>query len=149
VVTSAELDDAGRRNGFLFFTTHTNDPLVAAVGNKVLDIVIRDDLATNAKVRGEQLLRGLRHLQGRYSFVGDVRGCGLMAGIEIIKGGCCKDHDPVLAARLSDLMWKAGLWCQLQSGTVFRIGPRINCTSAEIAHGLGILEEVFDSIGDT
>jgi 4-aminobutyrate aminotransferase-like enzyme len=149
VVTSAELDDAGRRNGFLFFTTHTNDPLVAAVGNKVLDIVIRDDLATNANVRGEQLLRGLRHLQGRYSFVGDVRGCGLMAGIEIIKGGCCKDHDPVLAARLSDLMWKAGLWCQLQSGTVFRIGPRINCTSAEIAHGLGILEEVFDSIGDT
>jgi 4-aminobutyrate aminotransferase-like enzyme len=146
MVTSAAIDDAGRRNGFLFFTTHTNDPLVAAVGNKVLDIVLRDDLATNAKVRGEQLLRGLQYLQKKYSFVGDVRGCGLMAGIEIIKGGGCRDHDPVLAMRISELMWKAGLWCQLQSGTVFRIGPRINCSSAEIAQGLDILELVFDSV---
>jgi 4-aminobutyrate aminotransferase-like enzyme len=149
VITSAELDDAGRRNGFLFFTTHTNDPLVAAVANKVLDIVIRDDLTTNAKVRGEQLLRGLRYLKEKYSFVGNVRGCGLMAGIEIVKCGGSKENDPELAVRISDLMWKAGLWCQLQSGTVFRIGPRINCTSSEIAHGLGILEEVFDSISET
>lgn len=148
MVTSAEIDGAGRQNGFLFFTTHTNDPLVAAVGNKVLDIVLRDDLVTNAKVRGEQLVRGLQYLQRKYSFVGDVRGCGLMAGIEIIKGagGDCKDHDPELAMRISELMWKAGLWCQLQSGTVFRIGPRINCTSAEIAQGLEILEEVFDNV---
>jgi len=62
VVTSAEIDNAGRRNVFLFFTTHTNDPLVATVENKVLDIVLRDDLVTNAKVRGEQLLLGLRYL---------------------------------------------------------------------------------------
>ncbi|GAB7328318.1 hypothetical protein MBLNU13_g00316t2 [Cladosporium sp. NU13] len=110
MVTSAEIDDAGRRNGFLFFTTHTNDPLVSAVGNKVLEIVLRDDLVTNAKVRGEQLLRGLQYLQRKYSFVGDVRGCGLMAGIEIIKGagGGCKDHDPEMAMRISQLMWKAG-----------------------------------------
>lgn len=135
-------------NGFLFFTTHTNDPLVAAVGNKVLDIVLRDDLVTNAKVRGEQLLRGLQDLQNKYSFIGDVRGCGLMAGIEIIKGagGDCKGHDPEVALRISKLMWKAGLWCQLQSGTVFRIGPRINCTSDEIAQGLEILEAVFDNV---
>lgn len=38
MVTSAEIDGAGRQNGFLFFTTHTNDPLVAAVGNKVLEM---------------------------------------------------------------------------------------------------------------
>ena len=147
VVTSAEIDSAGRRNGFLFFTTHTNDPLVATVGNKVLDIVLRDGLVASAKVRGEQLLLGLRCLQQKYSFVGDIRGCGLMAGIEIVKGDDCKENDPALALRISALLWKAGLWCQLQSGTVFRIGPRINCTSDEIARGLEVLEEVFDRIG--
>jgi 4-aminobutyrate aminotransferase-like enzyme len=148
MVTSAEIDDAGRRSGFLFFTTHTNDPLVAAVGNTVLDIVLRDNLVANAKARGEQLLRGLQHLQKKYSFVGDVRGCGLMAGIEIIKGAGddFKDYDHELAMRISRKMWKAGLWCQLQSGTVFRIGPRINCTSEEITQGLEIFEEVFDSV---
>jgi 4-aminobutyrate aminotransferase-like enzyme len=147
VVTSAELDEAGRQNGFMFFTTHTNDPLVAAVANTVLDIVLRDDLVANAKVRGEQLVLGLQSLQARYSFVGDVRGCGLMAGIEIIRGGSCKDRDPELATQISKSMWKSGLWCQLQDRSVFRIGPRINCTAEEIETGLGILEEVFSSIG--
>jgi 4-aminobutyrate aminotransferase-like enzyme len=146
MVTSTELDTAGRRHGFLFFTTHTNDPLVAAVGNTVVDIVVRDDLATNAKDRGEQLLMGLRYLQKRFTFVGDVRGCGLMAGIEIVRGSDCKDHDPELASQLSASMWRAGLWCQLQSRAVFRIGPRINCSPEEIARGLDILEEVFDGV---
>ena len=70
-----------------------------------------------------------------------------MAGIEIVKGDGCKENDPALALRISALLWKAGLWCQLQSGTVFRIGPRINCTSDEIARGLEVLEQVFDRIG--
>jgi 4-aminobutyrate aminotransferase-like enzyme len=127
MVTSTELDAAGRR--------HT-----------VLDIVVREDLATNAKARGEQLLTGLHHLQKRYSFIGDVRGCGLMAGIEIVRGGDCKDHDPELASQLSESLWRAGLWCQLQGRAVFRIGPRIDCEAEEIARGLEILEGVFEGV---
>jgi 4-aminobutyrate aminotransferase-like enzyme len=146
MVTSTSLDAAGRRHGFLFFTTHTNDPLVAAVGNTVLDIVVRDDLATNAKARGEQLLAGLHHLQKRYSFIGDVRGCGLMAGIEIVRGSGSKEHDPELASQLSASLWRAGLWCQLQSRAVFRIGPRINCEAEEIVRGLEIFERVFEGV---
>jgi 4-aminobutyrate aminotransferase-like enzyme len=146
VVTSAKINSAAKENGFLFFTTHANDPLVAAVGNKVLEIVLRDDLATNAKQRGEQLLRGLRRLQDEYPFIGDVRGRGLMVGVEIVVGAGCRDHDPELAARLSILMLKSGLWCQLQSKAVFRIGPPINCTPEEIEQGLRILEEVFSSV---
>lgn len=147
MVTSTGLDEVGRQNGFLFFTTHTNDPLVAAVANKVLDIVIRDDLTRNAKTRGKQLLLGLRHLQEKYSFIGDVRGCGLMAGIEVVRGDGSKDRDPDLACQLAQSMWSSGIWCQLQSRAVFRIGPRINCTSEEIAKGLDILDEAFGSIG--
>ena len=146
VITSTEINSIAKENGFLFFTTHTNDPLVAAVGNKVLEIVLRDDLVTNARERGGQLLRGLRLLQCKYSFIGDVRGRGLMAGVEIVAGNGCRDHDPELASRLSMLMLKSGLWCQLQSKAVFRIGPSINCTSGEIEDGLRILEEVFSSV---
>jgi diaminobutyrate-2-oxoglutarate transaminase len=81
------------------------------VGSKVLEIVLRDDLASNAKQRGEQLLCGLRRLQDKYSFIGDVRGCGLMVGVEIVAGDGCKDHDPELASRLYMLMLKSGLLC--------------------------------------
>jgi 4-aminobutyrate aminotransferase-like enzyme len=146
VVTSARINSVAKENGFLFFTTHANDPLVAGVGNKVLEIILRDDLVTNAKKRGEQLLLGLRLLQDKYSFIGDVRGCGLMVGIEIIVGNGCKAHDPELASRLSMLMLKSGLWCQLQGGQVFRIGPPINCTLREIEDGLRIFDEVFSSV---
>ena len=146
VVMSAEINSIAKENGFLFFTTHANDPLVAAVGNKVLEIVLRDDLASNAKQRGEQLLCGLRRLQDKYSFIGDVRGCGLMVGVETVAGDGCKDHAPEVASRLSTLMLKSGLWCQLQNKAVFRIGPPINCTSDEIEDGLRILEEVFSSV---
>jgi 4-aminobutyrate aminotransferase-like enzyme len=146
VVLSAEINSVAKENGFLFFTTHANDPLVAAVGNKVLEIVLRDDLASNAKQRGEQLLCGLRLLQRKHSFIGDVRGCGLMVGVEIIADKAYKDHDPELASRLSKLMLTSGLWCQLQNKAVFRIGPPINCTSEEIENGLRILEKVFSSV---
>lgn len=146
VITSTEIDMSGRKDGFLFFTTHANDPLVATVGNKVLDIVLRDDLPGNASARGEQLICGLRSLKDRHSFIGDVRGCGLMAGVEIVAGNGCKDHDSLLASRLSELMWNQGLWCQLQGGAVFRIGPRINCTKEEVAEGLEIIERVFANV---
>jgi 4-aminobutyrate aminotransferase-like enzyme len=146
VVVSDEINSMAKENGFLFFTTHTNDPLVTAVGNKVLEIVLRDDLVTNAKEGGEQLLCGLRRLQDKHSFVGDVRGRGLMVGVEIVAGNGCRDHDPELASRLSVLMLKSGLWCQLQSKAVFRIGPRINCTSEEIEDGLRVLDEVFSTV---
>jgi 4-aminobutyrate aminotransferase-like enzyme len=146
VVVSAEINSIARENGFLFFTTHANDPLVAAVGTEVLEIVLRDALATNARQRGEQLLCGLRRLQDGYSFIGDVRGRGLMVGIEVVAGNGCKDHDPELASRLSKLMLKSGLWCQLQNKAVFRIGPPINCTSEEIEDGLRILGEVFSTV---
>jgi 4-aminobutyrate aminotransferase-like enzyme len=146
VVTSARINSIAKENGFLFFTTHANDPLVAAVGNKVLEIVLRDDLATNARQRGDQLSLALLRLHDEYSFIGDVRGCGLMVGVEIIAGNGCRDHNPDLASRLSMLMLKSGLWCQLQSKVVFRIGPPINCTPEEIDEGLRILEEVFSSV---
>jgi 4-aminobutyrate aminotransferase-like enzyme len=146
VVMGGEINSVAKENGFLFFTTHTNDPLVAAVGNKVLEIVLRDDLVTNAKERGEQLLCGLRRLQDKYSFIGDVRGRGLMVGVEIVAGDGCKNHDPELASRLSRRMLKLALWCQLQNNTVFRIGPPINSTSEEIEVGLRMLEGVFSSV---
>ncbi|KAK3050002.1 hypothetical protein LTR09_008657 [Extremus antarcticus] len=145
VVTSATIDARCEELGFLFFTTHTNDPLVAAVGEKTLEIVLRDNLIGNASERGDQLLRGLRSLQKRYACIGDVRGRGLMAGIEIVDDPGSKAANPELAHRLSESMWQHGIWCQLQSRTVFRIGPPLNSTPEQIAEGLDILKDVFRS----
>ena len=54
VLTSAEIEQEAHDRGFLFFTTHVNDPLPAAVGNTVLDVLVRDRLDVRARELGER-----------------------------------------------------------------------------------------------
>ena len=149
VITSANIDNVGKEKGFLFFTTHTNDPLVAAVGEKVLEIAARESSLENVRARGRQLFTGLRRLQEKYACIGDVRGLGLMTGIEIVSDRASKEAAVELAGALSEIMVRKGLWCQLQSQRTFRIGPPINSTEQEIEDGLRILEEAFETIHNT
>lgn len=149
VVTSVEIDKVCKDKGFLFFTTHANDPLVAAVGEKVLEITTRPGTMENANARGEQLLAGLRRLEQKYGCIGDVRGVGLMAGIEIVSDRENKESAVHLAEELSKTMLQQGLWCQLQSQRVFRIGPPLTSTEKQIQEGLDILESVFKTTPNT
>ncbi len=55
VVTSSEIEQVAHKRGFLFFTTHVSDPLVAAVGNTVLDVLERDGLDRRAAELGDFL----------------------------------------------------------------------------------------------
>ena len=82
VLTSDAIAAEAERREFLFYTTHVNDPLPASVGLKVLEIVQRDGLAERAKVMGARLAAGLRGLQQRFECIGDVRGRGLLLGLE-------------------------------------------------------------------
>jgi 2,2-dialkylglycine decarboxylase (pyruvate) len=84
-MTTDEISQAADDRGFLFYTTHVNDPLPAMVGLKVIEVVQRDGLAARAAELGDRLKRGLRALQQRYDCIGDVRGRGLLLGIEFEK----------------------------------------------------------------
>ena len=84
VMTSEAISAACDARGFLFYTTHVNDPLPAAVGLKVLEIVQRDGLAARAAALGARLKDGLRGLQARFPWIGDVRGRGLLLGLEFV-----------------------------------------------------------------
>jgi 2,2-dialkylglycine decarboxylase (pyruvate) len=87
VLTSKGVADPAKANEFFFFTTHVNDPAPAAVGLKVLEIVIRDRLVERARVAGERLEAGLLRLKQRYPAIGDVRGRGLLRGLEFVDFG--------------------------------------------------------------
>lgn len=149
VIMSKEIDRVANEKGFLFFTTHANDPLVTAVGGKVLEIVTRKGTLETVTARSQQLFSGLRCLKEKYGCIGDVRGQGLMAGIEIVSDRDSKESAVELAEELSRNMVKQGLWSQLQDGKVFRIGPPITSTEEEIQSGLQILEDVFKATANT
>ncbi|MGB3243945.1 MAG: aminotransferase class III-fold pyridoxal phosphate-dependent enzyme, partial [Sulfitobacter sp.] len=73
VLTTQEIEAEAHARGFLFYTTHVSDPLPAAVGLAVLDVVAEDGLVQRARTLGERFFSGLNALQQRFDCVGDVR----------------------------------------------------------------------------
>lgn len=71
-------------NGIEFFSTFGGSTLSCSIGKEVLDIVDEENLQENARLRGEQLIDGLKTLESKYPCVGDVRGMGLFVGLELI-----------------------------------------------------------------
>ncbi|CZT04083.1 related to CAR2-ornithine aminotransferase [Rhynchosporium agropyri] len=153
VITSNKIEQTCYERGYLFYTTHVNDPLPAAVGLKVLEVVIRENLVERSRVAGLRLNAGLKDLQRRYGCIGDVRGRGLMAGVEIITNLETKEQGIELAAALGDRMMELGLSANLLGtksfGGIFRIAPPITITDEELEAGLAIFEEAFKSTPGT
>lgn len=150
VVTSAEIEQRAHERGFLFFTTHVADPLPAAVGNTVLDVLIADRLDERARSLGAFLRRGLVELAERHPVVGDIRGRGLLAGLELVVDRDDAEHgSDELGARVTRRCLELGLHMNIVQlpgmGGVFRIAPPLTATEDELSLGLGILDE---AIGD-
>lgn len=148
-ITSAAIEARAHELGFLFFTTHVSDPLVAAVGNTVLDVLIRDDLVTRARTAGQVLGDGLLAIAERHQVVGDVRGRGLMQGIELVTDRETKAGADELGAAVTRRCFDLGLHMNVVQlpgmGGIFRIAPPLTATDDELRQGLEILDQ---AIGD-
>lgn len=148
VMTTAEIEEAAHANGFLFYTTHVSDPLPAAVGLAVLDVVEEEKLVERARYLGAKLFDGLSRLKQRYECVGDVRGRGLLLGVEIVNGkGREPDHQ--LGARIAAEAFRRGLSMNIVKlpgmGGVFRIAPPLTISEEELDLGLRIISESIEA----
>ncbi|MES2936529.1 MAG: aspartate aminotransferase family protein [Pseudomonadota bacterium] len=150
VLVSAELEERLHARGYLFYTTHVSDPLPAAVGLKVIEIVQRDGLVARAAQAGQRLRRGLEAIQSRHECVGDVRGRGLLLGMEVVQDRQSKAPAPQLGAAITARCLELGLSMNIVNlpgmAGVFRIAPPLTVSDPEIDLGLAILE---DAIGQS
>ncbi|HTH73266.1 MAG TPA: aspartate aminotransferase family protein [Trinickia sp.] len=148
VVTSAQIEEKAHDLGFLFYTTHVSDPLPAAVGLRVLDVVQRDALAARASAMGERLKRGLLDLMERFACIGDVRGRGLLLGMEVVKDRKTKEPADALGAKITRECMNLGLSMNIVQlpgmGSVFRIAPPLTVSEEEIDLGLALLERAIE-----
>jgi 2,2-dialkylglycine decarboxylase (pyruvate) len=149
VMTADAISAQADAHGFNFYTTHVNDPLPAAVGLKVIEVVQRDGLAGRAAELGERLKRGLRALQQRYGCIGDVRGRGLLLGIEFETIDRSEKHSArALSDAVTDNALKLGLSANIvragSSEGVMRIAPPLTATEGEIDLGLELLSAALE-----
>jgi 2,2-dialkylglycine decarboxylase (pyruvate) len=142
VLTTPEIEDICHERGFLFYTTHASDPLPAAVGLKVLEIVIRDKLTERARTLGAHLRNGLLTLQQRHACIGDVRGRGLLAGLDLVQDRATKAPAPELAHRVARTCLELGMMTSVVRGGlgIFRIAPPITISKEEIELALDIFD---------
>jgi 2,2-dialkylglycine decarboxylase (pyruvate) len=149
VVTSAAIEELCYERGFLFYTTHVSDPLPAAVGLKVLEVVERDGLVERARVAGARLENGLRALQQRFDCIGDVRGRGLLLGMEIVKDRASKEPASELGAAITRECMNLGLSMNIVQlpgmGGVFRMAPPLTVSDSEIDLGLELIGKAIQS----
>jgi 2,2-dialkylglycine decarboxylase (pyruvate) len=145
-VTTTEIEERCHDKGFLFYTTHAADPLPAAVGRKVIEIVVRDRLAERARDLGDYLKSQLRGLQQRHPIIGDVRGRGLLLGVELVTDRQTKT--PALEAGMAISQRCLDLGACLNIGrrsaaSVFRIAPPLTTTRDEIDKAIAIFDQAL------
>jgi 4-aminobutyrate aminotransferase-like enzyme len=101
VVTTRAIADAFA-NGMEYFNTFGGNPVSAAIGLAVLDVIEDEGLREHARVTGERLIGDLRDLATRHEAIGDVRGLGLFVGIELVRDRATREPDAAVARELAN-----------------------------------------------
>jgi len=129
-------------------STAGGNPLSSAAALAVLEIMKKENLPENSRVQGEYLMHRLTDLMRKFDFVGDVRGMGLVIGIEIVKDRKSKIPAPDLCKRiifrcaeLGLLLGKVGMY-----GNVIRIAPPLVIKQAECDLGADILTRAMSDV---
>ncbi|MEV4595956.1 aspartate aminotransferase family protein [Amycolatopsis sp. NPDC049253] len=123
-------------------STFGGNPVAMAGATAVLDYIKDHDLQANCAARGSQLLSGLRAVSN--PLIGEVRGKGLMVGIELVQPGTTTPHPAAAKQMLEEtrarglLIGKGGL-----HNNVLRLGPPMTLTEAEAQEGLDILVDAL------
>ncbi|HWK47149.1 MAG TPA: aspartate aminotransferase family protein [Stellaceae bacterium] len=151
-VTGSAIEADCHTKGFMHVTSHVSDPLPAEVGLAVLDVLAREHLNERAVTMGAYLKEGLTSLQQRYEVIGDVRGYGLLYGVELVHDRESRVPNAERGRAITRRCMELGLSMNIVSvsggmAAVWRIAPPLTVTHAEIDLGLTILDQAIRETG--
>ena len=123
-------------------STFGGNPVCCAAALATLDVV-EGGLVNNARVMGDRLLAGAKALMGRYACIGDVRGLGLMIGIEFVTDRASREPAPDLVRKIELAAFAQGLLLLSCGKSTIRLAPPLSIDAADVDEGLRILGEVL------
>ncbi|MBI3550647.1 MAG: acetyl ornithine aminotransferase family protein [Elusimicrobia bacterium] len=127
-------------------STFGGNPVCCAAALATIDLVEKE-LCDNARRMGERLVAGLRRLQQKHSCIGDVRGVGLMIGIEFVKDRVSKEPATELTHELELKAFSKGLLLLSCGKSVIRVAPPLVLNEYDVDTGLAILDESLTELG--
>lgn len=146
VVTTPEIASTLKRK--LHFNTFGGNPVSSAAGRAVLKVIEEDKLQENSHAVGTYLLEKLSALKRKHDIIGDVRGKGLMVGVELVKDRTTKNpaveetaHIFEKAKDMGVLLGKGGLF-----GNVFRIKPPMCISKQDVDYLIHVMDESIQSL---
>ena len=120
--------------------THEKNPVTTRAALTTIEIIEDEDLVENAARVGARALERLEALKARHPAIGDVRGRGLLLGIELVKDGASKAPHPDLAEAVLYRALDEGLSFKTTMGNVLTLTPPLTINEADMDSALGILE---------
>jgi 4-aminobutyrate aminotransferase len=122
-------------------STFGGNGMSVAAGLAHVKYILKHDLAARSKVLGAHAMKRLNELKDRYEIIGDVRGKGLMIGVEIVKSK--KTKEPLYVPQIQGLAWRKGLMMITAGmyGNVFRICPPLIISQDQLDIGIEIFEQ--------
>jgi 2,2-dialkylglycine decarboxylase (pyruvate) len=150
-LTTSAIEAECYNKGFVHITSHVSDPLPAAAGLAVIEVIEEEHLVEQAKQRGEYLLKRLHALQECYEQIGDIRGKGLLVGIELVEDRQTKIPADALATAVSDECMRRGLSMNIVRSVggmrnCFRMAPPLSVTEQEIDIAVDIIETALKTV---
>lgn len=126
----------------IHFNTFGGNPVAMASGKAVLEVIESEGLQQNAARLGARLLSGLEKLKQKHAWIGDVRGKGLLLGVELVRDLQSKEPAKAECAKVLEnardgglLLGKGGLW-----GQTIRFAPPLCITPADVDFMLEVLD---------
>ncbi len=149
-IVSEAMEADCHEKGFMHPTSHVSDPLPAQVALAVLDVLAEERLNARALAMGELLAAGLRYLQDKHEIIGDVRGFGLLQGVELVKDRETRAPDVATGRAITSRCMELGLSMNIVSvgvmASMWRIAPPLTVRSEEIDRGIAILDQAITEV---